>query len=391
MDLASMSAAELAALAEQVRAAREALEARDAHAAQEAQEAPADAADDEDDADVEVAGIADARTNATSLQIDGSSRPGSQLSQLTTVSSGALSESEDDMDLDARFVPREKPIHDNEVTLTEGKKYGTILYPAEVDYGHLENGMCKAPVMCVGYMPFQQFNPKDGSGEKRVAVHNSLLFQPGDRKPKEFVGTYEDLARLWAAGVETSVLTKLRRGCVFSWVPSDPAPAWVTERLGLHGDDTFEYLMLCFALNVRPWIPFMGIMFREWTRWLAEMWKSKKGAPRARAISNFNERCLEIARGQGPRAPPGRPPPSQSCIIPGCKFAGSELDHRACTRKATGAMCPHHNTGIATAYGALGARAIAMAAPVGHVKAGRLPSPAARAKTAAHGPQGGFY
>ena len=46
----------------------------------------------------------------------------------------------------------------------------------------------------------------------------------------------------------------------------------------LHSDDTFEYLMLCFALNVRPWIPFMGIMFREFTGWLAGKWLSERGA-----------------------------------------------------------------------------------------------------------------
>ena len=331
-----MSAAELSARAEQVHAAQEALEARDAHAAQE------------------------------------------------------VSESEDDTDLDARFVPREKDLHENEVTIKEDNKNGTILYPAEYDYGHLENGLCAAPVMCVGYMPFQQSNPRDGSGEKRVAVHNSLLFQPGDRKPRGFAGTYEDLARLWAAGVRPSVLTELRRGCVFSWVPSDPAPAWLTERLPLHSDDTFEYLMLCFALNVRPWIPFMGIMFREFTGWLAGKWLSERGASRARAIFNFNERCLKTAKNATKRNPTGK------CRIPGCHYVGSEFDHRACTRLAPGDMCKHHNTGIAAAYEALGARrAIAMAErSVGHVKSvgerfavargeGEEPQPT--------GPEGGFY
>lgn len=381
-----MSAAELAALAEQVRAAREALEVRDAHAAQEAQEAPAHAADDEDDADVEVAGLDLARTNATSLQIDGSPRPASQLSQLTGATfEDSDSAPEDDTDLDARFVPREKPIHDNEITRSSSF-IGSILYPAEYDYGHLENGMSPAPVMCVGYLPF---DPQNGNPKKQVAVAD-FLFQPGDQKPRRFAGTYEDLARLWAAGVGPSVVTDMRKNCVFSWVPSDPAPAWLTERLPLHSDDTFEYLMLCFALNVRPWIPFMGIMFREWTCWLAGKWLWKKGATRARAIFNFNNRCLTMAMNATKRNPNGK------CRIPGCKFAGSEVDHRACTRIPAGNMCKHHNTGIATAYEALGARrVIAMAErSVGHVKSvgerfavapgeGEEPQPT--------GPQGGFY
>ena len=67
-----------------------------------------------------------------------------------------------------------------------------------------------------------------------------------------------------------------------------------------------------------------------------------------RAIFNFNERCLTIARRDSEYYQYARHDreevPNPTCRIPaGCKFAGSEFDHRACTRKAAGEMCKHHN------------------------------------------------